>query len=171
MGCRKYSAAVTYVPARKTISVGKINDLQIPAFRYRENFYRDATDPEYQVWHKLDSHVGPDKSEWGYWVHTFGSLLSPQEYGAQHPEYFSFYKGTRHPGTVPSWDGHGLQPESQLCLSNPEVLEIVCANLKKAIAKNPDAIYWSVSQNDNVNYCRCDNCATLDQTYAAYAPE
>lgn len=171
LGCRKYSSAATYVPQKKTIVLGAINDLQLPAFSYRENFYRDATDPEYQAWHKLDSHVGPDKSEWGYWVHTFGTLLSPQEYGASHPEYFSFYDGKRHPGTVPSWDGKGVQPESQLCLSNPDVLEIVCANLKAAMDKNPEALYWSVSQNDNVNYCRCDNCAALDKKYAAYTPE
>jgi len=171
LGCRKYSSKVTYVPNRKTIVLRSINDMQLPAFSYRENFYRDATDPEYQLWHKLDSHVGPGKSEWGYWVHTLGVLLSPQEYGASHPEYFSYYNGQRHAGTIPSWDGGSIQPEAQLCLTNPDVLEIVCKNLKAAMDKNPEAIYWSVSQNDNVNYCRCDNCAALDKKYAAFTPE
>lgn len=171
MGCRKYTAKTTYVPKKSTIVLGPINDMQLPAFSYRENFYRDATDPEYQLWHRLDSHVGPGKSEWGYWVHTFDVLLSPKEYGASHPEYFSYYNGKRHAGLVPSWDGSGVQPEAQLCLSNPEVLEIVCKNLAAAIKKNPDAMYWSVSQNDNVNYCRCDNCAALDKKYAAFTPE
>jgi len=171
LGCRKYSSKVTYVPKRKTIVLRSINDMQLPAFRYRENFYKDATDPEYQLWHKLDSHVGPGKSEWGYWVHTWGTLLSPQEYGTAHPEYFSYYDGKRHAGTIPSWDGAGIQPEAQLCLTNPDVLEIVCKNLKVAMDKNPEAVYWSVSQNDNVNYCRCDSCAALDKKYAAFAPE
>ncbi|MEP7231422.1 MAG: DUF4838 domain-containing protein [Ginsengibacter sp.] len=171
LGCRKYSPAVTYVPKKKTIAVGPINDMELPAFTYRENFYRDALDPEYQLWHKLDSHAGPGKSEWGYWVHTFDALLSPKEYGESHPEYFSFYDGKRHAGTVLSWDGAGVQPEAQLCLSNPDVLEIVCKNLQAAIDKNPEAIYWSVSQNDNVNYCRCSDCAALDKKYAAFAPE
>ncbi|MGI8634876.1 MAG: DUF4838 domain-containing protein [Segetibacter sp.] len=171
LGCRKYSSAVTYVPKKNTIILGAIDDMELPAFSYRENFYRDATDPEYQLWHKLDSHVGPNKSEWGYWVHTFGTLLNPQEYGATRPEYFSFYEGKRHAGTVPSWDGASVQPEAQLCLSNPNVLEIVCKNLQAAINKNPEAIYWSVSQNDNVNYCRCSDCAALDKKYAAFSPE
>ncbi len=171
LGCRKYSSAVTYVPKKNTIILGAIDDMELPAFSYRENFYRDATDPEYQLWHKLDSHVGPNKSEWGYWVHTFGTLLNPQEYGATHPEYFSFYEGKRHAGTVPSWDGASVQPEAQLCLSNPNVLDIVCKNLQAAINKNPEAIYWSVSQNDNVNYCRCSDCAALDKKYAAFSPE
>ncbi|MGK2864605.1 MAG: DUF4838 domain-containing protein, partial [Chitinophagaceae bacterium] len=171
MGCRKYSAAATVVPKKKTITVSSIHDMQLPAFSYRENFYLDARDPEYQLWHKLDSHVGPGKSEWGYWVHTFETLLSPKEFGESHPEYFSFYDGKRHAGVVPSWDGAGIQPESQLCLTNPDVLEIVCKNLQAAINKNPEALYWSVSQNDNVKYCRCPDCAALDNKYAAFAPE
>jgi hypothetical protein len=171
MGCRKYSSAVTIVPKQRTIVVSSTNDMELPAFAYRETFYRDALDPEYQLWHKLDSHVGPDKSEWGSWVHTFGSLLNPNEYGESHPEYFSFYDGKRHAGTVASWDGAGTQPEAQLCLSNPDVLEIVCKNLQAAIDKYPGAIYWSVSQNDNVNYCRCPDCAALDKKYAAFTPE
>lgn len=171
LGCRKYTAAVTYVPKKKTIVLDAINDMQLPAFSYRETFYRDALDPEYQLWHKLDSHVGPGKSEWGSWVHTFDELLSPKEYGESHPEYFSFYDGKRHAGTVPSWDGAGVQPEAQLCLSNPDVLEIVCKNLKAAMDKNPEALYWSVSQNDNVNYCQCDKCVAMDKKYAAFAPE
>ena len=63
MSCRKYSSAVTIVPKKKTIVLNAINDMELPAFGYRETFYRDAVDPEYHVWHKLDSHVGPDKSE------------------------------------------------------------------------------------------------------------
>src|SRR5690606_15363713 len=50
-------------------------------------------------------------------------------------------------------------------------LEIICENLKKEMVKKPDALYWSVSQNDNVNYCRCDECAALDAKYAAFQPE
>lgn len=173
MGCRKYASDVTIVPKKKIISLGSINDQQLPAFSFRETFYNDAYDPEYMDWHKLHSFEGrgTDKSQWGYWVHTFHSLLDPKEYGTAHPEYFSFYNGQRHAGLIASWDGKNVQPEAQLCLSNPEVLEIVCKNLKAAIDKKPEALYWSVSQNDNVNYCKCDKCAELDKKYAAFAPE
>jgi len=173
LGCRKYASDVTVVPKKKIISLPSINDEQLPAFSFRETFYNDAYDPEYMDWHKLHSFEGrgTDKSQWGYWVHTFHSLLDPKEYGAAHPEYFSFYNGQRHAGLIPSWDGKNVQPEAQLCLSNPEVLEIVCKNLKTAIDKKPEALYWSVSQNDNVNYCKCDKCAELDKKYAAFAPE
>jgi hypothetical protein len=172
MGCRKYSSAVTYVPQQKTIVLNSINELQVPAFTYRETYYKDAYTSEYQEWHKLDSFTDREnnKSKWGTFVHTFGTLLNPADYGESHPEYFSFYGGKRHPGSVPSWDGTGEQPESQLCLSNPEVLEIVCKNLAEQIKRNPDAVYWSVSQNDNVNYCRCPICAEIDAKYTSFAP-
>ena len=43
LGCRKYSSKVTYVPKKKTIVLSAINDMELPAFTYRENFYRDAS--------------------------------------------------------------------------------------------------------------------------------
>ncbi len=173
LGCRKFAADVSYVPSMAAISLPAIDDFQLPAFSFRETYYNEVRDPEYTNWHKLQSVStrGEDTTEWGYFVHTFHQLLNPEEYGEQHPEYFSYYNGKRHAGVVPSWDKKSVQPESQLCLTNPDVLEIVCKNLKAAMEQKPEAIYWSVSQNDNVNYCRCDNCAALDKQHAAFAPE
>src|SRR5688572_20388074 len=82
LGCRKFSASVTHVPKNKSIVVGSINDMQTPAFVYREELYpANARDPEYMAWHKLDSHYGlPDTgNKWGTWVHTFNTLLSTKE--------------------------------------------------------------------------------------------
>lgn len=173
LGCRKYTSDFTVIPKQKKILLPPIDDKQIPAFSYRETFYNDVYDPEFMDWHKLHSFEGrgSDKTQWGYWVHTFHTLLNPQEYGTTHPEYFSYYDGKRHPGLIPNWDNTGVQPESQLCLSHPDVLDIVCKNLKAAMDKKPEAVYWSVSQNDNVRYCQCDKCAAIDKQYAAYAPE
>ena len=168
LGCRKYSSAVTYVPKQKTIILNPIDDMQLPSFKYRDDFYPDViNDPEYLVWHKLDNCFGkPDSgNEWGDFVHTSDELLSAKEYGESHPEYFSYYDGKRHSGIDASW-----QPEAQLCLSNPDVLEIVCKSLQKRIEQNPTAVYWSVSQNDNVNYCRCPKCTELNEKYSSFAP-
>jgi hypothetical protein len=167
LGCRKYSSAVTVVPKQKTITLNSINDTQVPDFAYRQIVYPDARDPEYMDWNKLDAQNGRPASGlvWGSFMHTFNSLLSTKEYGESHPEYFSFYDGKRHPGNTATG-----RPESQLCLTNPEVFEIVCKNLKALMDMNPGARYWSVSQNDNVNYCRCPECAALDAKYASFAP-
>jgi hypothetical protein len=34
--------------------------------------------------------------------------------------------------------------------------------LRRKIAQDPGATYWSVSQNDNRNYCTCDQCRAVD---------
>ena len=151
LGCRKYSSESAFVPKQKSIVLNPFEDRQVPVFTFREVYYRDAYDEEYMDWHKLDCHgeIGASR-EWGFWCHSFSGLLSTEEYGETHPEYFSFYDGKRHPG-------------SQLCLTNPEVLKIVIKNLKTEIDKNPGPLYWSVSQNDNTHYCRCPECSALDQ--------
>ncbi|MCK5469003.1 MAG: DUF4838 domain-containing protein, partial [Cyclobacteriaceae bacterium] len=56
----------------------------------------------------------------------------------------------------------GKRIPTQLCLTNQDVLEITVQNLRKKIAENPIATYWSVSQNDNRNYCTCENCQEID---------
>lgn len=42
------------------------------------------------------------------------------------------------------------------------MLEIVCDELSRRIAANPEAKYWSVSANDNYGYCTCPECAKID---------
>lgn len=159
LGCRKYSSKVSYTPKSKSIILNGINDTQIPTFDFRRIEYRDANVGEFADWNRVTN-----GREWGTWCHTFEALLPTDEYGKSNPEYFSFYNDRRHPEKNASGAAVG-----QLCLSNPEVYNIVVKNLRKRIEGNPAAKYWSVSQNDNVNYCRCPECAKLDAQYAAKA--
>ena len=146
--CRMYSPKVKSIPEQKRIIIDKINDLQVPKIGFRDTHYRSTWDEEYTDWHKLDHDPSGERTDWGMWVHTFNELVPPKMYYQTHPEYFSLVKGKRLP--------------TQLCLSNPAVLEITVQNLRKEFARNPTAKYWSVSQNDNRDYCTCDNCKALD---------
>ncbi|QHT67266.1 DUF4838 domain-containing protein [Rhodocytophaga rosea] len=149
LGCRMYTSQVKRIPQQKRIALGKINDLQIPAIRFRDVFYKVAWDAEYTDWHKLDHNEKGDRTDWGMWVHTFNELVPPQIYYLEHPEYYSLVDGKRIP--------------TQLCLTNSKVLELTIQNLRKKVAQNPAATYWSVSQNDNRNYCTCDQCRAIDE--------
>jgi hypothetical protein len=149
LGCRMYSPKVKIIPQQKQIILGKINDQQIPVIGFRDTHYRTTWDAEYTDWHKLDHAPDGERTDWGMWVHTFNELVPPQIYYQSHPEYFAMVKGKRLP--------------TQLCLSNPAVLEITVQNLRKKIAQNPGAKYWSVSQNDNRDYCTCDKCRAIDE--------
>ena len=148
LGCRMYSPKVKIIPHQNTVILGKINDRQVPVITFRDTHYRTTWDAEYTDWHKLDHAPDGERTDWGMWVHTFNELVPPQVYYSSHPEYFAMVKGKRLP--------------TQLCLSNPEVLQITIQNLRKKIAMNPAAKYWSVSQNDNRDYCTCDACKGLD---------
>ena len=151
LGYRCLSSKVFEYPKLKQVEVGKIDDTQVPVNLFRDTHYRDAFDPFYSDWHKIDHCTldGVTDGEWGYMVHTFELLVPPAEYFKTHPEYYALIDGKRNP--------------AQLCLSNPEVFDVLVKNLEDAMAQFPKATYWSVSQNDNYGYCRCEKCAKLDE--------
>lgn len=150
LNCRMYTADVQVIPERETISVPRqINNRQVPMLQHRHLGYRDMGEGEYALWNKLSAPLGTAESHWGLFAESFGRLLPADTYYKEHPEYYAYYNGKRVP--------------SQLCLSNPDVLKLVIADLKERMKDKPDAIYWSVSQNDNVGYCHCDKCAAIDK--------
>lgn len=142
LGCRFYSPGVIYIPKLDSLTLPAIKDLQVPVFTFREMYFPASRDPEYLAWHKLQVH---DNGEWGMWVHTFDDLIPPKTYFSAHPEYFSEINGVRTPG-------------GQLCLTNPEVFNVLTENLRRKMHEQPGAIYWSVSQNDNYLACQCSVC-------------
>jgi hypothetical protein len=148
LGCRMYSPTAKIIPHSDRIELASINHQEIPVIHFRDTHYRVTWDAEYTDWHKLDHDPHGERTDWGMWVHTFNELVPPTTYYASHPEYFAMVNGKRLP--------------TQLCLANSDVLSLAVQNLRKKIAQNPQAKYWSVSQNDNRDYCTCDQCRSVD---------
>ena len=124
------------------------------AAKLRVNGYNYAPDPT------VPDALGGDSYRFGAKLkscHTFNLLCSPQVYFAEHPEYFSLV------------DGERRKDRTQLCLSNPEVLEVVTSNLFARIRSDPGARFYGVSQNDWYNYCECDACAAIDAEEESHA--
>lgn len=88
--------------------------------------------------------------------HSFGAQIPTARYGQEHPEYFALIDGKR----IASGDDW-MQTEP--CLTNPDVLRIVTEAVLADLKANPARENISVSQNDNDRYCRCPNCAALDE--------
>ena len=147
LGYRCYAPDAFVYPSLGRVSVAKgLHDTQIPVNTFRNDFYTVALrDQFYADWHK-SQYTEP---EWGLFVHTFDLLVPPATFFKDHPEYFSLIDGKRNP--------------KQLCLTNPNVLKIVVDSLSARIRKNPDALYWSVSQNDTDGNCTCDACRAIDE--------
>src|SRR5690606_6530312 len=112
-------------------------------YSYRADQFPEMYDKAYKDWNRIalrDDIFGEVEN---YTTHTL-SVLLPQQLFSRYPEYFALHKGKRTP--------------DHPCLSHPEVYEIVKENLQKEIKRQPDKIYWSVSQPDNGSYCECDRC-------------
>ena len=133
---------------------------EIPAFRYRQcSHYLLREDPLLRTWMRLEEPA--DLFVDNLWVHTCNRLLPASRYGAEHPEYYAYYGGKRHPGSTSQW-----------CMSNPEVLEIVCRTLDSLFRAHPQQSMISISQNDGSDtYCRCPACqAIIDEEGSPSGP-
>lgn len=155
LGFRAFTKDVETIDCMPELSISEINIVQNPDFEYRDAYFRGAFDGSFASKNKLNSSVADISREKGSNMkffsahHTFESLLPSKEYFDKHPEYYAEIDGVRTP--------------SQPCLSNPEVIKTVCENLLKTIEHNPYAKVFSVAQNDNQGYCRCENCRKIDE--------
>lgn len=165
VGVKWYTPEVTRVPGYETLTVGPLDTTDAPALEYREPFFREAFDPDWSVRNLSNSshadltaqHGGKVKYGARAFVHTFDVLVPVAEYFAEHPEYFSLIDGKR-------TDDH-----TQLCLTNPEVLELAIAGVRKWIRDDPEANIFSVSQNDWLNPCQCDSCRAIDEREGSHS--
>lgn len=171
-GCRWWTPTENTIPQKSTLSIATQNVTYSSPFDYREHFtYGVYADPFFATIMRENGYFQRQDASWGGhhtilgWVHTFSELLPPSKYFKAHPEWYSDYANGSKPGTAAS----SMPPaqDTQLCLSNPQVLDELTRNALALIAKNPDAGYISISQNDNMNFCRCDACRALARTEEA----
>lgn len=152
MGCHKVADAPAVMPASDKVTVPvDLKEDGKPEFVYRESYYSASHDAEYLEWNQLQRF----EDLWGLWGHSYNKLVPAATWFKTHPEYYAQVKGVRQP--------------SQLCLSNEAVLQIVTDELRKRMADNPDAMYWSVSPNDDIGYCECDKCRATDEAEGSHA--
>lgn len=83
-------------------------------------------------------------------THTFNRIIPPSEFKDTHPEYFS------------EIDGRRVTERTQLCLTNPDVYNLVLQRLKQAIAENPEADLYALTHNDYKNWCECAKCRAIN---------
>lgn len=147
-GYRKFTAKEIYIPKLDKITFPKNTEQYYkPSFEYRALLYPDAYDEDFRDWHKLDWHL----DDFNVWGHSFGKLVPPKEYFKTNPSFFALYEGFRN--------------EESLCMTNDTVVDIVIKNMQKVISQNPNAQFYSVSQNDDVVYCECQKCNSINNKY------
>jgi hypothetical protein len=154
-GCRWFTPDCTVIPRGRKLDIGKISVRYVPPLELRSTDYPCSRDADWAVRNKINgTQTGIDdkrggKISYSHFVHTFNDILNPAEHFAAHPEYFSEVGGKRVSGNT------------QLCMTNPDVLEIAKKTVRRWIKESPEATIFSVSQNDWKNYCTCAKCKAL----------
>jgi len=156
LGCKWYTPTIEEIPSNSTIEF----DSSIE-YNYKPDittrtvhsrlFYENA---DFAEKHKVTNIAFP------YYVpnarvHTFHKFIPEELFFKDHPEYFALRGNKRTP--------------TQLCLTNKKVLEIVKDSVASLFQQYPEAQVVSVSQDDNQQYCECDDCSTIDRDEDSHA--
>lgn len=166
LGCRFFTPEVTQIPRRNGLEIPALDRRGAPVMEYREPHIGEFRDGAFALRRRVNGlrlcdpaeiHGGGVTYAQGYFVHTLTKLLSPEEFFDTHPEYFA------------EIDGKRRKEKTQLCLSNPEVLQIVTQRVLAELRKQPEAGIFSVSQADNYNGCTCPKCRATDEEEGSMA--
>ena len=170
----KYGGIRVYTSEKITCTADKIeipcnlHEEYTPFFEYTDTDWLSPRDTEYSLFNGLNSaenrNIPPEMGGSVDYISWFGHSLTNQfcsrdKYYEDHPEYFSLYRGIR--------------TDKQLCLSNPDVLEIVKQEvfdlLKEKHDPEADLQIVSLTQHDNIFFCSCDKCRATDKKYKSHA--
>lgn len=161
VGCRWFTPDCSTWPKSGEIRIGALNRTYIPPLEYRAGDYPVLVPGAFAARLRMNGRVCRQTEAQGGIVgvnnlaHTFQFLCPPEKWFATHPEYFSLVGGKRQSGYA------------QLCLTNPDVLKVVVAALRKQIQENPGQTVFSVSQNDTDMHCECDRCTAVAKEEAS----
>ena len=158
LGCRWWTSSESYIPKQSPVVIGALNIRYTPQFYYRETFYTDVYQhPDFAVKLKDNGHhdklspaLGGNIKIIGF-VHTFDQLIPAKTYMKDHPEWFSLINGKR----------YGGQYHGQLCCCNQGLRKALTDKVLQRLRTTDNPRIISVSQNDNINYCRCPACQAL----------
>ena len=163
LGIHWLTPKCTVLPTRHSWKLRKLNHSEKPFLDFRySNYFVASNVPQWSAHTRENMKWSPTINEYGnieaYWgAHTMGEFVTTKEFFGSHPEYFCLRDGKR-------YGGYG-----QLCLSNPEVLEVCKTRLMQFMRRNPNYRIYSLSQNDNFLFCQCDKCKAIEDQYGGHS--
>ena len=160
VGVRFLTVDHTYIPDASALQIPCGSYTYSPPFSFRWSYYRENSDaPEFAAKRKVNTVTDAEnlggKTQQQLINHSFHALVPFGTYGESHPEYYALVDGKR------DTDTHGGGP--QLCVTNPEVIEIAAESAIRQLSERPEATNISVSQADTAAYCRCEICEALNE--------
>jgi len=152
---KRWPEGTVRVPAQPTLRLGVVPRGATPGFPIRVLRWERSLRP-WAIRNRLNGGYASQWGQRGYVTgklssHTFHTLVPPETYFAEHPEWYSLVNGKR------QWK------EGQLCLSNPEVAATASGTLAAILASTPAAQrstrqLVSISVMDHEGDCECAAC-------------
>lgn len=160
VGIRFLTADHTYIPEVSELKIPCGSYTYNPPFSFRWSYYRENSNaPEFAAKRKVNTVTDAEnlggKTGQQLINHSFHVLVPYGAYGESHPEYYALVDGKRDTNI------HGGGP--QLCVTNPEVIEVAATTAIQRLTDNPNVENISVSQADTAAYCRCEPCEELNE--------
>ena len=161
------------VPERLMLNLPSLDRRGKPFFMSRNVFVGDGLDCRTAVRRRLNGMRGDIPPELGggfvtgspHHCHVWDRYVPWEQYGRAHPEWVSLVGGER----------RGGMSRGQLCLTNPEVVDLVEKGVRESIASDRERVkreprrsvplMYDLSMNDNMSYCQCANCAAETAKY------
>lgn len=165
LGVRWWTPYEQSVPRRAAVALDGYDSRGRPAFGYRDVSGVDGASA-FHAHNRLNGYLSELGADYGgsvafgppSQVHNFFRYVPPEEYFHGHPEFFSELAGVRTAG------------RSQLCLTNPDLLELVGRKLERYIEQaeaearrhsRPAPRLFDFSQNDWGGFCTCASCSAI----------
>jgi hypothetical protein len=177
LGCRWLAPGTVWeeVPRADRVLLAPAPRLERPAFRYR--YERMTYLPGRGAWEEAclqwavrqrinvgcewpaDRSLALRDAPWGgfrafMWPHSLPFLTDWNKLREQHPDWFALVNGRRKTDAPPS--------HSNLCTTEPAVIEFVARVLGDAFDAQPDLELLPLGPGDGVAFCECDRCRALD---------
>ncbi len=164
--CRWFTHDLTVIPKAEKLEIPKVIDYtHVPSITFREtdwispvrsNEYKAANKLNDGVYGMISEEYGSSITYAGSFAHTMAWLVDTALIETE-PEIFAYGKNSYKRTT------------DQLCLTNPRTLELAIQGVRRWLSENPGAKIISVTQNDNQNYCVCENCKKVDREEGSQA--
>ncbi len=161
--CRWFTPLLKRIPRHERLTLPPTERRYQPPFEWREAEYWSGLDNDWTFHNFLNQDFAKLRPEQGwraglshsYFVHTALTLVPPDEYLEDHPDYF--------------WTGEGDELRSNpwaagrkwigLCLTHPEVAKIAAQSLLEARRQQPEGdLYYCISSMDYGDWCECPRC-------------
>ncbi len=162
LGMRWYAPGATKTPHHESLALPNLDDTVRPAFAWRHTSYaRPGRDAAYLARQRDNNGGGGAEHPWGLQysfdsrAHSYFRYVSPGEFWETHPEYFSEIGGVRR------------HYETQLCLTNPDMLDLVTERMLARMEASPNHRQYNFSQKDYYNYCECATCSAMNAKYGS----